>query len=193
MIQRTLVLFKPDAVQRGIVGEILHRFERAGLKIAGAKFFIPDKKKVADHYKKDDEWAKKVGNHRLEDAKKHNLDLKEIYGTDDLVKIGHMVNESNFDYLTMGPVLGAVLEGVNAVDKVKTMVGHTFSSDATPGTIRGDYSLESPLTSLIRKRTIYNIIHASGTIEEAEDEVKMWFDEDELYDYKRAEDSLYSY
>jgi nucleoside-diphosphate kinase len=193
MVQRSLVLLKPDAVQRGIVGEILHRFERAGLKVIGAKLFVADAKKVADHYKKDDKWAEKVGNHRLDDAKKHNLDLKEIYGTDNLVEIGHMVNKANVDYLTMGPVFGFVFEGVNAIEKIRKLVGHTFTLEAEPGTIRGDYGLETPLTSMLRKRTVFNMIHASGNEEEAEVEVKMWFSDDELLEYKRVHEDLYKY
>jgi nucleoside-diphosphate kinase len=193
MIQRSLVLLKPDAVQRGIVGQILERFERAGLKITGAKLFMAEADKVARHYKKDDRWAKKVGGYRIEDAKKHNLDLMEIYGTVDPVKIGHMVNKSNVDYLTMGPIFGFIFEGPNAVEKVKKMVGHTFSLEAAPGTIRGDFGLEAPLTSMIRKRTIYNVIHASGTPEEAEEEIELWFKKEEILSYKRTDEDLYSY
>lgn len=194
MVQRTLVLLKPDAVKRGIVGEIVHRLERTGLKIIGAKLFEADKEKVARHYKKDDRWAKKVGDFRLEDAAKYDIDIKELYGTDDPVKIGHMVNDSNVEYLTMGPLFGFVFEGVNAVEKVRRLVGHTFSLEAQPGTIRGDYGLETPLTSMLRKRTIFNIIHASGTPEEAEEEINMWFDEDdELLEYQRTQDQLYAY
>jgi nucleoside-diphosphate kinase len=193
MIERSLVLMKPDAVQRGIVGEILQRFERAGLKILGTKMFIPDPERVAKHYKKDKKWKIKVGGHRIEDAKKFDLDIKEYYGTDDPETIGDMVNKANVDYLTMSPVIGFVFEGPNAVEKIRKLVGHTFSLHAEPGTIRGDYGLEQPLTSLLRKRTVYNIVHASGTVEEAEDEIKMWFKDDELLEYRRVHEDLYSY
>lgn len=193
MIQRSLVLLKPDAVQRGIVGQILERFERAGLKIVGAKLFMAERDKVANHYKKDDDWARKVGGYRISDAQEHGLDINELYGTDDPVKIGHMVNKSNVDYLTMGPIFGFVFEGANAVEKIRKLVGHTFSLEADPGTIRGDFGLEAPITSMIRKRTIYNIIHASGTVEEAQEEIKLWFKDEELLEYKRTHEDLYSY
>lgn len=193
MIQKSLVLIKPDALQRGISGDIIFRLERAGLKIVGAKLFTAKSEMVAKHYKKDDDWAKKVGNHRIEDANTNNVDIKEIYGTEDPVKIGHMVNKANVDYLTMGPVFGFVFEGVNAIAKIRKLVGHTFTLEAEPGTIRGDYGLESPLTSMLRKRTIYNMIHASGSKEEAEAEINMWFTDDEILSYKRVHEDLYNY
>lgn len=193
MIQRSLVLMKPDAVQRGIVGEIIARFERAGLKIVGAKLFQADPEQVKKHYKKDKEWKVKIGGHRLEDAEKYELDIKEYYGTDDPETIGGMVNDANVNYITMGPVFGFVFEGVNAVAKIRKLVGHTFSLEAEPGTIRGDYGMEAPITSLLRKRTIYNIIHASGSVEEAEEEIKMWFGENEILSYKRSHDDIYGY
>jgi len=193
MLQKSLVLLKPDAVQRGVVGEILQRFERAGLKIVGAKLFEADPEKVRNHYAKDKEWKVMVGNHRLEDAAAHCLNIHDYYGTDDPETIGDMVNQANIDYMTMGPVLGFVFEGVNAVKKVRKLVGHTFSLEAEPGTIRGDYGLETPLTSLIRKRTVFNMIHASGTPEEAEEEVVLWFKPEEILSYRRTHEDLYSY
>ena len=93
----------------------------------------------------------------------------------------------------MGPVIGFVFEGPNAVDKIRKLVGHTFSLVAEPGTIRGDYGLEQPVTSLVRTRTIYNMIHASGTVEEAEEEIKLWFEDEEILEYKRVHEDLYKY
>ncbi len=193
VVERSLILIKPDAVQRGIIGEILNRFERAGLKMVGAKLFMADAEKVANHYKKDSEWKIKVGNLRIEDAEMHGLDITEYYGTNDPETIGDMVNKANVDYITMGPVFGFVLEGPHAVEKVRRLVGPTFSLEAQPGTIRGDYGLELPITSLLRKRTIYNMIHASGTIEEAEEEINLWFKPEELVTYKRVHEDLYNY
>ncbi len=193
MIEQSLVLMKPDAVQRGIVGEILHRFERAGLKIVGTKMFVADTKKVESHYKKSKEWKVEIGSHRIKDAQTYGLDIKEYYGTEDPETIGDMVNRANIEYMTMGPVIGFVFEGPNAVEKIRKLVGHTFSLHAEPGTIRGDYGLEVPLTSLLRKRSIFNVIHASGTVEEAKEEVALWFSKDEILSYKRVHDELYSY
>jgi len=193
MIQKTLVLLKPDAVKRGIVGEILHRFERAGLKMVAVKLTQSDRELAAKHYQKDDVWAEKVGKIRLEDCVKYNISVTDLYGTDDPTKIGHMVNEYNFDFLTSGPVLAMVFEGVNAVKRIRDIVGFTIPSEAAPGTIRGDFGLDSAYTSMIRKRTIYNFIHASGTVDEAKDEIDLWFKADEVLSYRRVHEDLYSY
>lgn len=193
MIQRSLVLMKPDAVKRGIVGEILHRFERVGLKVVATKLVHATKELSKKHYNKDDAWKLKVGKIRLVDCEKHGLDAEEIYGTSDPVKIGGIVNDSNHDYLSSGPVMAIVFEGVNCVDTIKKLVGPTYSIDAPAGTIRGDFGTESPYTSLIRKRTIFNMIHASGTPEEAEYEISLWFKDDEVLKYRRVHEDLYSY
>lgn len=193
MIQRSLVLMKPDAVKRGIVGEILHRFERVGLKMVAVKMVTVSKEHAAKHYQKDDVWAKKVGEIRLEDCKKYNLDVNEIYGTTDPVVIGHKVNEFNFDFLTSGPVLAIVFEGANAVKRIRDLVGFTIPTEAAPGTIRGDFGLDSAYTGMIRKRTVYNFIHASGTPDEAEVEIHLWFKEDEIMSYRMVHEDLYSY
>lgn len=193
MIQRSLILLKPDAVKRGIVGEIIDRFEQAGLKIVGAKFMEADKRLASKHYNKDDTWKKEIGKLRLADCEKYGLDPMEVCGSIDPVEIGDRVNKDNFEYLTSGPLFAFVLEGVNAVAKVRKMVGHTFSLEAAPGTIRGDYGLENVHVSLERKGTIYNMIHASGTPEEAELEISLWFKPEELFSYKRVHEDLYGY
>ena len=187
------MLMKPDAVKRGIVGEILHRFERAGLKIVASKLVAASRDLSEKHYNKDDAWKIKIGKIRLEDCAKHGIDVKTVYGTDEPLRIGHIVNESNHDYLTSGPVLAFVLEGVNCVEKVRSLIGPTYSIDAPAGTIRGDFGSESPYTSLVRKRTIFNMVHASGNAEEAEYEISLWFDPKEILSYKRVHEDLYSY
>ncbi len=192
-IEKTLVLLKPDAVKRGIVGEVLHRFERCGLKIIGVKMILATRDTVEKHYEKDDEWRKKIGNLRLEEAKNFGVDAKEIFETEDPVKIGESVNQANFDFILSGPILAVVIEGVNAVVKVRNLVGGTHPHTATPGTIRGDFGLDSPLTSMLRKRTIFNLMHASGTVEEANKEIELWFKPQELFSYRRVHDDLYSY
>ena len=155
-IQRTLILFKPDAVQRGIVGEILTRFERVGLKIVGTKMIFPDK----DHYRKHYE------------------------------KIGKMITrrgEKAFDlaltFMTQGPVIAMVLEGVDAVELVRKLVGGTEPKAALPGTIRGDYSHMSFGYADEHNVGIPNLIHASGSVEEAKQEIEHWFADHEIYDY----------
>lgn len=184
---------KPDAVKRGIVGEILHRFERVGLKMVAVRMMLASKEHAAKHYKKDDMWAKKVGEIRIEDCKRYDMDIRELYGTDDPVEIGHKVNEFNFEFLSSGPVLAIVFEGVNAVKRIRDLVGFTIPNEAAPGTIRGDFGLDSAYSGMVRKRTVYNFIHASGTPEEAEEEIHLWFKDEDLLSYRMVHEDLYNY
>lgn len=193
MIERTLVLMKPDAVQRGVVGEILHRFERSGLKMVAVKLHQADDKLAKDHYPATKEWKQTVGERTLSDCEKYGVDVIENMGTDDPVKIGEIVKKWNEDFLKSGPVLAVVFEGVHAVERVRSLVGHTVPAKAAPGTIRGDFSLDSAIFGNVTKRTIYNLIHASGSVEEAEVEIKLWFGNDKMHSYKRVHDELYSY
>lgn len=193
MIQKSLVLLKPDAVQRGIVGEIIQRFERAGLKIAGAKLLNAPDDVVKKHYEKDEAWQTKVGNINISDCEQFGLDVKDIFGTEDPLEIGKQVNNWLFDMFTLGPVFAFVLEGPNAVAKIRALVGSTFPDTAPPGTIRGDFGLDSSFSSLKRKRATLNLIHASGAPDEAEYEISMWFKPEEVLNYKRADEGVYAY
>lgn len=193
MIERTLVLLKPDAVARGITGEIIDRLEQTGLKIVGAKLIRVDKALGAKHYNHNDEWKEMVGKRNIADCEKFDIDVKDIFGTDNARKIGQMVDERNAEFLSSGPVFAIVFEGPNAVAKVRNMVGSTFPDTAPPGTIRGDYGLDSAFSGMIRKRTTYNVIHASGSVDEAKQEIDLWFKPEELVDYKRIHEELYHY
>lgn len=155
-IQRTLVLFKPDAVQRGIVGEILTRFERVGLKIIGTKMIAPDE----SHYHK------------------HYEEIGQV-----ITRRGEKVFNNVLDMMNQGPVIAMVLEGVEAVDLVRKLVGSTEPKSSAPGTIRGDFSHMSYGYGDSNDKGIPNLIHASGDLEDALKEVPHWFLEDELYDY----------
>lgn len=156
-VEKTLVLFKPDAVQRGVVGEILTRFERVGLKIVATKMIAPDR----DHYYKHYEDIGKMVTRRGEDTFNITLDL-----------------------MLQGPVIAMVFEGVEAVALVRKLVGTTEPKSAAPGTIRGDFSHMSFGFADGAKKGIPNLIHASGDPEEAEKEIGHWFSDDELYDYQ---------
>jgi nucleoside-diphosphate kinase len=158
-MERTLILLKPDAVQRGIVGEIITRFERVGLKIVATKMLAPDR----DHYYKHYEDIGKMVSRRGEHA--FNVTL---------------------DFMMAGPVIAVVLEGVEAVSLVRKMVGGTEPKTADPGTIRGDYSHISFSHADVKKVGIPNLIHASGDPDEAKQEIAHWFNDDELFDYKTA-------
>ena len=156
LIQRTLILFKPDAVQRGIVGEILTRFERVGLKIIGTKMIFPNK----EHYHKHYEGIGKMVTRRGEKA----FDMA-------------------LEFMTQGPVIAMVFEGVEAVQLVRKLVGGTEPKTALPGTIRGDYSHMSFGYADEHNVGIPNLIHASGSVKEAEQEISHWFSDFEIYDY----------
>lgn len=193
MVERSLILMKPDAVKRGIVGEILHRFERMGLKIVGAKLILIDENLGLKHYNHPAEWYVKVGKRNLEDCESYELDPMDVFGTTDPEEIGKLTDKRNAEFLASGPVFAMVLEGPHAVQRIRDHVGSTFSTISPAGTIRGDYGLDSAYSGMKRGRTSYNMIHASGTPEEATDEIKLWFKEDELLQYKRVHEDLYNY
>jgi nucleoside-diphosphate kinase len=151
-----MVLFKPDAVQRGVVGELLTRFERVGLKIVGTKMIAPTKEHYHAHY----EDIGKMITRRGED--KFNVTL---------------------DMMMEGPVIAMVFEGVEAAELVRKLVGTTEPKSAVPGTIRGDYSHMSFAYGDDENKGVPNLIHASGDAKEAKEEIAHWFSEDELYDY----------
>jgi nucleoside-diphosphate kinase len=169
--QKTLVLIKHDGVARGIMGEIMHRFERVGLKICGMKLVEATTDMGHRHYPNTKEWLETVGNRTLEEYKEKHIDPVER-----LVKLW------NVEYLTAGPVLALVLEGPDAVKLVRKHVGSTVPALAAPGTIRGDYSFDNADLANDHKRPFYNLIHASGNAEEADYEIDLWFDKNEVFD-----------
>lgn len=193
MIEKSLVLMKPDAVKRGIVGEILHRFERAGLKMVAAKLVQADETIARNHYPDSIEWKATVGQRTIDDCEKYGIDLMSNMGTTDPIKVGEIVKKWNEDFLMSGPVLAIVFEGVNAVERVRSLVGSTIPVKAAPGTIRGDFSLDSAIAANRRKRTVYNLIHASGSVEEATQEIALWFKKAEILSYRRVHEDLYQY
>jgi len=156
-IQKTLIIFKPDAVQRGIVGEILTRFERVGLKIVGAKMLSPTKDQFYEHYENIGKMVSRRG--------KKAFDV-------------------TVDFMLQGPVIAMVLEGIDAVALVRKLVGTTEPKTAGVGTIRGDYSHISFDYADSAGKSTPNLIHASGNIEESEQEVNYWFADSELYEYQ---------
>ena len=181
--EKTLVLIKPDGVKRGLTGEIIARFEKTGLKIAALKMVWVDKDFAAKHYPSSRmEFLKGMGEKTIQTYAKYGKSPKQEMGTDDPVEIGKMVNHWNLEFLTSGPVAAIVLEGLHAVDNVRMVVGNTIPAFAPPGTIRGDYSIDSPALANERKRALHNLVHASGTIDEAAQEITLWFSPEETAD-----------
>ena len=156
-MERTLIIFKPDAVQRSVVGEILQRFEKVGLKIVGMKMLSPSDEQFHHHY----ETIGKMVSRRGEEVFKMTL-----------------------DFMKKGPVIAVVLEGIEAAELVRKMVGATEPKSAQPGTIRGDYAHMSYAHGDAQKMGIPNLIHASGDASEAKLEISHWFGEDELFGYE---------
>ncbi len=190
-MEKTLVVLKPDAILRGLSGEILKRFEKAGLKLIGAKMVSVSKELAEKHYPADrHEWIEQIGHKTLANYKKLEADVKKLLGTDDPKEIGKMARVWLLDYITSGPVLAVVFEGPHAVDLVRKIVGHTLPLESAPGTIRGDYSFDSSLLANSSKRAIKNLVHASGSKEEAEYEIPLWFNSSDLVKYKRADEEI---
>ncbi len=183
-MERTLVILKPDAVKKHVMGEILTRFEKVGLKVVAMKFLIAKRDLIERHYPEDREelWVG-IGNKTLENYRDLEMDPVESLGTSDAREIGKMVRVWLMDYIMDGPVLAMVLESPHAVELVRKMVGHTLPLVSAPGTIRGDYAYDSSYLANSNKRAIENLVHASGTVDEAKYEIPLWFSEDEIHNW----------
>ena len=184
----TLVLIKPDGVKRGLIGEIIKRLEQRGLKIIALAMEEPNKEKIDGHYPKNKEWITRLGNKTLATYEKYKVSSKKRHGTSDPYKIGMQVRKWLIDYMASGPIVKMVVKGIHAIDMVRKLCGHTLPNMAEMGTIRGDYSVDSPAAANSAKRAVHNIIHASETPEEAEHEIAYWFSPEEIHEYKRAEE-----
>jgi nucleoside-diphosphate kinase len=180
-MEKTLVIVKPDAVERGLVGEILSRYEKAGLKFVAAKVITPTKDLANLHYPADRrEFIEGMGHKSLSTYKEEGLDPKQLLGTKDPHQIGLKIQGWMVDFLTSGPVMAIVLEGKNAVKLAREVTGHTIPAKADAGTIRGDYSDDTPVKANAENRPIHNLVHASGDKSEADFEIKLWFTQEEL-------------
>ncbi|HEY4517044.1 MAG TPA: nucleoside-diphosphate kinase [Candidatus Paceibacterota bacterium] len=187
--ERTLVIIKPDGIQRGLIGEIMQRYERLGLKLAGLKLMVPTAAQIEGHYLLDPAWKKNVGEKAIDSYKKKG----ETPPSSDPIEVGNMVVERLKRYMTAGPVICMVWEGAHAVELVRKVTGGTEPRSSTVGTIRGDFVVDSYQMADMDDRAIRNLIHASGSVGEAEQEIPHWFDKGELVNYRVAhEDVLYS-
>lgn len=193
--ERTLVLIKPDAVMRGLIGVICQRFEQTGLKIVACKMVFPTRKLLDGHFPKSEDWVRGMGEKTLETYREYEIDPEylciEILGTADALAIGQKIKEWNYRYLTLGPVMAMVLEGIHAVDTVRKLIGYTLPYKASPGTIRGDFSINAPDLANMVGSACKNLVHASGTIEEAEQEIANWFSTAELVAWQRTDDFVH--
>lgn len=184
--ERTLVVIKPDGIQRSLIGEIIKRFERSGLKIVGLKMIVPDEKFVESHYTLYEDWLLNVGKKSIEGLKEKGV----TPFTEDPLEVGKKVLNSLKKYLASGPVVAMVLQGAHAVKIVRKIVGGTEPLSSDVGTIRGDFVLDSYQIADQDGRAVRNLIHASGSVEEANKEIEHWFKKEELISYRLIQEQV---
>lgn len=182
--ERTLFLIKPDGVKKGLVGETIKRIEQIGLKIVALKVIKPTRELVEAHLPKNKEWVIGLGNKTLNDYKTTKQDPIKKMGSDDPYEIGKIIKEWLIEYLTSGIMIAGIVEGSRAIEFVRKIMGNTNPILAEAGSIRGDFSNDSPSLANSDKRAIANIAHASGDETEAAQEIANWFKPEEIVDYE---------
>ncbi len=178
-------MIKPDGVKKGLVGEIIKRFEQRDLKIVALEMFQPTRSDIDSHYPKDMVWLARLGSKTLATYEKYGYDAMEDFGTINPEKIGPEIRKWLIDYMISAPLVKMVVEGTHAVDMVRKICGPTLPNLADMGTIRGDFSVDSPAVANAEKRAVANILHASETTEEARHEIEHWFGKQSVHNYKR--------
>ncbi|MEK9151126.1 MAG: nucleoside-diphosphate kinase [Patescibacteria group bacterium] len=177
--ERSLVMIKPDGVQRSLIGEIVTRFERTGLKFIAMKLLVPKAEQCWAHYNKDEEWFLNKGARIVDDRKAHGMPIEK-----EMIEYGKDIIQANVDFFISGPVLAFVIEGNQSVAIVKKIVGGTEPTTSDVGTIRGDLTVDSYALSSLDNRAVRNLVHCSDSPEEAEREIPIWFEKHELISYR---------
>lgn len=183
--ERSLIILKPDAVQRSLMGEIIGRFERKGLKFVAFKFVKPDADHLFAHYNKDDAWFEKKGQNMIKNLEEQGKKPEKA-----AVEYGKDIIRAVIKEMQQSPVLAIVVEGGDAIKQVTKLVGTTEPATADIGTIRGDFTIDTYSHSTYEDRSIRNLIHCSDVPEEAEREIALWFDESELMEYTTAQERI---
>ncbi|MCX6766016.1 MAG: nucleoside-diphosphate kinase [Candidatus Moranbacteria bacterium] len=184
--ERTLVIIKPDGIQRSLIGEIVRRYERTGLKLVALKMLIPTEEQIEKHYLIDLKWIRKVGEKAIGSYQKRGM-------TPPLTEpeeVGKQVLRRLKKYMTSGPAIAMVWQGNQAVGVVRKVTGGTEPLSSDVGTIRGDFTIDSYQIADTDDRPIRNLIHASGTTEEAEKEIALWFDNGEIINYRLVQEQI---
>lgn len=184
--EKTLVIIKPDGVQRTLVGEVINRIERVGLKLVAIKMVVPSADLVEKHYTIDPDWFEKAGSKAIESYKAKGLKPE----TDDPIEAGKRILGVLNKYMTSGPVVAMVWEGANSVGVVRKIVGATEPLSSDVGTIRGDFVLDSYKMADTDGRAVRNLLHASSSTEEADKEIDLWFDQKELLNYRLVQEQI---
>lgn len=184
--ERTLIIIKPDGVQRTLVGEIIKRYERVGLKLIGMKMVVPTEEHIEKHYTLDPEWRRVTGEKTIASYIKKG----DKPWTTDPFEVTKVLLNTLKKYMTSGPVVAMVWEGAHAAEVVRKITGGTEPRTSDVGTIRGDFVLDSYMISDNDKRAVRNLVHASGSAKEAELEIPHWFEKDELVDYRLVQEQI---
>ena len=178
-------MIKPDGVKKGLIGEVIQRFEQRDLKIVALEMFQPTRDEIDNHYPKDAASVKRLGEKTLATYEKYQFDAMEDFGTTAPEEIGPEIRKWLIDYMVSAPLVKIVVQGPHAVDMVRKICGPTMPYQADMGTIRGDFSNDSPALANAEKRAVANILHASETPEEALHEIEHWFKAESIHEYKR--------
>jgi len=184
--ERTLVIVKPDGIQRSLVGEIIQRYERIGLKLIGLKMMVPSAEMIEKHYTLDPEWVRITGEKTIKGYREKGMKPP----IEDPLKVTELLLERLKKYMSSGPVIAMVWQGAHAVQIVRKIMGKTEPLVSDVGTIRGDFVLDSYEMSDIDERCIRNLIHSSGSVKEAEDEIRHWFRDSELINYRLIQEQI---
>lgn len=183
--ERTFVILKPDTIQRSLIGEVIGRIERVGLKLVAVKLVVATEEQCWEHYQKNDEWYLKKGERVIEDRKAHNLPIEK-----EAIEYGKDIIRTIVDYITSGPVLTMVVEGLGAIAITAKLVGSTEPRTSDVGTIRGDFTVDTYSLSALDNRAVRNLVHCSDSPEEAARETAIWFDEKELINYRLVQEQI---
>jgi len=191
MMEKTLIIIKPDAVKRALIGKIIETFENACLKLMAAKMIKPSQDVIKNHYPGTPDWIREMGEKTLASFKQSGANVKEKMGTEDPNKLGQFVYERLIKYWMEGPLVVMVWQGPDAIAIARKLRGHTIPLLAQSGTLHSDYSFDSSTLSSSLDRVVKTFVHASGNREEAEREIKYWFKDAEFKNYEREVDQLY--
>jgi nucleoside-diphosphate kinase len=184
--ERSVVIIKPDGIQRSLIGEVIKRIERSGLKLIAIKMIVPTDEQIERHYTNDPEWIKNVGKKSIDSYLEKDLEPP----TTDPIEAGERILKVLKRYMTSGPVIAMIWQGAGAVGVVRKITGGTEPLTSDVGTIRGDFVLDSYKLADTDGRAIRNLIHASGAVNEAEREIDIWFDPSEIIDYRLVQEQI---
>ncbi|HPX94335.1 MAG TPA: nucleoside-diphosphate kinase [Candidatus Moranbacteria bacterium] len=184
--EQTLIVIKPDGVQRSLIGEIIKRYERIGLKLVAVKMLIPTEEHIEKHYTLDPNWRRVTGEKTIASYKKKGL----MPWSEDPIEVTGKILKNLKKYMTSGPVVAMVWQGAHAVEICRKITGGTEPLTSDVGSIRGDFVLDSYKMSDDDDRSVRNLIHASGSVDEAKAEINHWFKEEEIIDYRLVQEQI---